>query len=305
MRYATTDHLRVDQTIEAFFQAVSGMPVKESAIMAEVADPTVGRWRKKEVDPSVRPFLLMVRRLPLHLKRTILGPVLDDLGALDNAMRLSAMASSLKEMAEHVDEISRANRAGRGGLRDVLGFGRAAGAGVDAEPTGLCGDVGGGDGDAGGELDSSALALVQTKRPASILAGDDLAQLRRHLTALDNVVSLDAARSLAQADNTGHTGLAVQRPGEDWWLWTAPANRLWRPSNDPRRISDFAGDQAGLRRDLEEAAASPAPIVVTHAGGFIRDGELMQFRSTVVRVGGRSTCGARLALTDFARRVAA
>lgn len=154
------------------------------------------------------------------------------------------------------------------------------------------------------EGEAPAVALVQIREPAAVLAGGHCEALRRHLSLAGKVIELDAARALVHSDNLRRTGLAYRRPGEDWFAHVAEDNRLWTPSRDPRPITAFEGDVAALRRDLDEALASPEPVVVTHAGALSRNGELMQFRSTVVRIGGRSKCGAGFVLTDFVRRVA-
>lgn len=150
--------------------------------------------------------------------------------------------------------------------------------------------------------EGSAVALIETRRDINSLTGREGEALRRHLTALDNVVSLDRVRELAKSDNRRTTGLAYRRSGEDWTILPAGENRLWMPSSNPRRVTDFEGDANALRRDLDEVTRASRPIVAVHAGAFMRGGELLNFNSTVVRLGGKSKCGADLVLTDFVRR---
>lgn len=146
----------------------------------------------------------------------------------------------------------------------------------------------------------ATLSLVETRRVDGIPGAEGEA-LRRHLTAFDNVISLDAARALVTGDNLGHTGLAYKHPGEDYKLLVAPQNRLWTPSPDPRPITEYEGNVVQLRRDLDTAARSTSPVYAVHAGALVRDGSLIPFHSAVVRIGGKAKCGAEMVLTDFVR----
>jgi hypothetical protein len=234
----------------------------------------------------------------------VLFRALEDLGE-------SAACRILEPFIGKIDQASIARRAAA--LLDERGpHARTRASSSLARPHGFSGEGGGdrrgGEGEAGDpEIDGGrvvpGLALVGRRLPLATLDREDCAALRRHLS-FGKVVNLDAARRLMQSDNLGRTGLAYRRPGEDWTILPARDNRLWLPSTDPRRVEDFAGDVQGLRRDLDEASRSAEPIVVTHAGAFVRDGELLNFNSTVARFGGKAKCGARIVLTDFVRRAA-
>jgi len=251
--------------------------------------------------PKTDAFLSVLRSMPPGDRLDAISPLFDDVDVFGTIRRVAAMVPTLKELAGHVEEITRANAAGRDGLRAVLGFGSGQ---LDRSGAGAS-RVGGLDAIAAhhqssGEAGGDGLALVETRRLDGI-PGRDGEALRRHLTALDNVVSLDAARALVKGDNYGRTGLAYKRPGEDWTALVAPENRLWTPSPDPRPITEFAGNVVQLRRDLDEAARSTSPVFVSHAGALLRDGDLIPFHSNVVRIPGRAKCGAALVLTDFCR----
>jgi len=170
------------------------------------------------------------------------------------------------------------------------------GAGVASQPAGASAGEAGGSALSG--LAADACALVSIRR--ADLAGEELAELRRHLT-LGKVVSLDHARALVQGDNRGTTGVCFRNPGDDWRAFVAPENRLWTPSGEARPITAFAGDVGALRRDLDEAARSDGPVFATHAGAVLRAGNIIPFHSTVARIGAKSPCGASVVVTDFHR----
>lgn len=272
-------------------------PVKRLARDLQVSEPTARQMFAGRL-PMVDTFLQSLVLLKAQTARKVLASIIgDDTPGVDEFEELKAIRARLDRVLPKIERLyveGDHQEARPLALAPALaeGSGRGGQGGRDREEVGL---------DA---LDRS-LALVQTRRSSAILAGDDLAQLRRHLTAFDNVVSLDAARALAKADNAGLTGLASRRPGEDWTVLVAPENRLWMPSHEERPISAFEGNVAELRRDLDEAARSHAPIVVTHAGALKRGENILSFHSTVVRIGGRAKCGAEMVLTDFVRRGAA
>lgn len=275
-------------------------PVKHLMAACDLSGPTAGRIMRGEL-PSTRTLLSLWHRFGMPAVAATLRPVMGDVVELNNAARLAAMASSLKEMARHVEEIGVANRSGRAGVRSVLGLGSARGDNPSPEAAADRDGVDGGEGDAAGgrRAATGAVALVETRQPPDrLLSRPDGEALRRHLTA--NVVSLDAARALVQGDNLGRTGLAYQKPGDDWTLLPARENRLWTPDAEPRPVSRFEGNVVELRHALDAAAASAEPVFVTHAGALLREGRLMPFHSAVVRIGFREG-GTVGVLTDFVR----
>lgn len=256
-------------------------PVKVVAHELDTSDVTVKKMRRGEL-PNAVTLLRAIERFGLKILEPVVGRV--DQASL--ACRLDAILAEV------------------GDLRNVVS--REAATSLASAPHGVLGkDRGAGEGEAGrtrraGEEDHPRLALIETRR----LDGDPRAEgeaLRRHLGALDNVVSLDAARALVKGDNCGRTGLAYRRQGEDWKALVAPENRLWTPSPDPRPITEYTGNVVALREHLDEAARSPAPVFVSHAGALLRNDSLIPFHSNVVRIPGKSSCGAALVLTDFVR----
>ena len=278
-------------------------PVKRLARALGISEPTARGMLDGRL-PATPTFLHALDLVGHAAAAKVLGRVI---GRQDsNAQRLAAMEASLQEFQRHVEEIRVANTEGRAGALSVLGFGSADVARPRAERA-RAADLGGEGRDRAGGLGQSGgshLALIETRRLDG-LPGDEGAALRRHLTAFDNVVSLDAARAIAKGDNLGRTGLAYKHPGEDWKALVAPENRLWTPSADPRPITEFEGNVAALRRDLDEAARSLVPVYAVHAGALVRDGNLIPFHSAVARIPGRAKCGAEMVLTDFVRRGAA
>ncbi len=312
MRYPSSDNARVDATVEAFFDAVNSAPVKDMAALSGSSEATVLKWRRRTVqDPGVRPFLMMLCRAPMEAKLRILKPVL---GALTSDYVISSVLGALQanfgvlrdainarppvaDMAAHLGLDPRERGDARPGLAGVVDL-------VAAGPDGASGQAGDRCDGRPGQVarvsgGAASLALVETARDG--IPGAEGEALRRHLGALSNVVSLDAARALVKGDNLGRTGLAYKRPGEDWKALVAPENRLWTPSADPRPITEYTGNVVELRRTLDEAARSPAPLYVSHAGALLRDGKLIPFHSNVVRIPGQATCGAEMVLTDFVR----
>lgn len=267
-------------------EEVRKISAKEAARMLGTSLPTVGRMRAGEV-PSASILLRAIKAFGPTIIEAVTGSLdpAHHLAKLDRVeVLLSEIRNGVSRSPESVGPVSRGDVRGLpDGLRNPVGH--ASGQHVLPLETESPGSV----------------ALVQRRRNPSFLASREGEALRRHLNVLDKVVSLDHVRSIMQADNRRKTGFAYKRPGEDWTINPAGESRLWTPSTNPRRVTEFEGDVDGLRRDLDEASRSVDPIVVTHAGGFIRDGKMLTFNSSVVRIGGRSTCGAELVLTDFVR----
>lgn len=267
-------------------------PAKELMRLLGVSRMTVTTMRRG-VFPNT---ITMLRAVEIWPK--IIEPLLG-IGA-NNAARLQAMESSLKEFADAFSQIRLENSQGLARLRSLRGIEHGGMAGRDAAGSagGACSSS-----EPGGEA-AGGIALVETRSTAnSILSRAEGAGLQRHLTS--NVVSLDAARALVQGDNLGRTGLAYRRQGEDWSVIPAPENRLWAPDPEPRPISRYQGNVVALRRSLEEASQSSDPVFVTHAGAVLIDGVPVPFHSAVVRIGREFRCGTRAVITDFARLGAA
>lgn len=287
MSLAASHDVLVSAVGNRLAEEVGRMPVKEAARLLDTSLPTIGKMRKGDL-PSAAILLRAVQKFGLKLLEPVLGPM-DDASL---ARRLDAILADVGELKHAVSQ-----SATRSQNPDGLLVARGRG-----------GDTLEGRGDSQGELfeqarrsEFSGLALVETRTPAdAILARASCETLRRHLN--EKVVSLDAARALVKGDNLGRTGLAFRRSGEDWSVLPARENRLWSPENEARPIAQFHGDVARLRRSLTEASRSAEPIFVTHAGGLIREGEVMSFHSAVVRIGGKLRCGSDYVLTDFARQ---
>lgn len=246
--------------------------------------------------PKTDAFLAILRYLGPQGAREVLEMITGPADAGYHLSRLDEIEQTLKEIRHGIRATAAAGPAlesrNAPGLRLADGLGDGAPGQV-----GGCGRQGvlalAGEGAA----DHRGVALIETRRL------DRLGQeaLRRHLTALDNVVSLDDARALVKGDNAGRTGLAYRRQGEDWKALVARENRLWTPSADPRPITDYTGNVVALREHLDEAARSLAPVFVSHAGALLRNDSLIPFHSNVVRIPGKAKCGASVVLTDFVR----
>lgn len=248
--------------------------------------------------PKTDAFLAMLHYLGPQAAREVLEMITGPADAGYHLSKLDEIEQTLKEIRHGVEATAQGASASlrSQGRREGLGMGDGA-SGADSRPGGHAGVPMA----SPSAPDGGTLALVETRRLDGI-PGRDGEALRRHLTALDNVVSLDAARALVKGDNYGRTGLAYKHPGEDWTALVAPENRLWTPSPDPRPITEFAGNVVALRRDLDEAARSTSPVFVSHAGALLRDGNLIPFHSNVVRIPlGKTKCGADAVLTDFVR----
>ena len=277
-------------------EEVRKMSAKEAARVLGTSLPTIGRMRAGEV-PSASILLRAIKAFGASILEPVTGP-------LDADYQLSRLDRVEVLLSEIRNGVSRSTAAAGSSLEGVGTVHRRDG-----------GRLSGGVGRALDELSgqhvlplaapgAGSVALVQQRRNLDFLSSRDGEALRRHLNVLDKVVSLDHVRSVMQADNRHKTGFAYRRPGEDWTINPAGENRLWTPSNNPRRATEFEGDVDALRRDLNEAAQSRQPIIVTHAGGFVRDGKMLTFNSSVIRLGGRSVCGAEVVLTDFVRSAA-
>lgn len=262
-------------------------PAKALARELDVNPATVRAMFRGKL-PQSPTLLLTLDLLGPKLASSVLERVIGKQEA--NASRLVAMEQSLKELAQHVEEIRTSNSAGRARARALLGLGSGGVAGGEDSRT-L------GEPRQGSEPSGAApgIALVSTRLPLAKINPE----LKRHLSA--RVVSLADARTLAQADNLRRTGLAYKRAGNDWTLFPAHGNRLFTPSDDPRPVSTFTGDVESLRRDLSEAASSADPIFVRQAGAAMIGGDIVPFNSAVLRIGGRAVCGAVFVLTDFVR----
>lgn len=282
MSFALSDHSLVGPVAETLAREVNGMPAKEAARLLGTSLPTITRIRRGEM-PSAGVLLAAIKFFGVR----ILEPVIGKFDDASLVRRLDAIEGLLKEV-RHARVQSAPPSLPR---RDLDAHG---GDGAIAQGLGRPEAV-----PVGAEGAAASLALIETARDG--IPGAEGEALRRHLGALSNVVSLDAARALVKGDNLGRTGLAYKRPGEDWKALVAPENRLWTPSADPRPITDYSGNVVELRRYLDEAARSPAPLYVSHAGALLRDDSLIPFHSNVVRIPGRAKCGAALVLTDFVR----
>ena len=268
---------------ELIANEVRRLPMGYAARMLDTSKPMIARLRAGQLS-SVPILLKAIEQFGVRILEPIIGKFDDE----SLFRRLDAIEKLLGEV-RHV----RTSIPASASHRALAADGRAGGTAPRlARPEAVS---------VGAENENPALALVETRHDPAELAGREHEALRRHLNAFANVVSLDAARALAKADNTGRTGLAYRRPGEDWTALVAPENRLWTPSHEPRPITAYEGNVVALRRTLDEAARSPVPIFATHAGALLRGGKLMQFHSHVVRIGGRAKCGAECVVTDFVR----
>lgn len=303
MSFQSDTHPLVSAVGALLAKEVRTFSIKEAAGLLDTSLPTVVRMRNGEI-PTPRIFLSAIKLFGLKILKPVTDEITDEIAApkslyqaADYLERLIGELKNERNARASASAPSSRLVLGRGGADDV----RSRLAGGKARQ--LAADEGG-EGGPEATRTSRSVSLIETRRTFGSLSGRESEALGRHLTALDNVVSLDHARQIAQSDNRRTTGLAYRRQGEDWTILPAADNRLWVPSNDPRKATDFDGDVQALRRDLDEATKSAKPIYVTHAGAFVRGGELLNFNSTVVRLGGRSKCGADLVLTDFVRRSA-
>lgn len=271
------------------------VPVKVAADALDASDVTVKKMRRGEL-PNAVTLLRAIENFGLKILEPVLGPM-DNASLARRLDLILAEVEDLKHVVSGPGIASSAEAEDRGLVAARRVGGVAPGSGRRLAYAG--GESGQAPAEYGGP-DPAGLALVETRRLDGIPGADGEA-LRRHLRALDNVFSLDAARALVKGDNYGRTGLPFKRPGEDWTALVAPENRLWTPSPDPRPITEFAGNVVALRRDLDEAARSTSPVFVSHAGALLRDGDLIPFHSNVVRIPGRAKCGAEMVLTDFVR----
>lgn len=288
----------VDAVGENLSRALAGMPAKiVRARGGHISEPTALNYRHGRLPRVFAPFFALLKSLGTPTALKVLEPVIGKPGDDPLGVAIDNLERSIGEYRN-----ARARRAiaadaallvpGGGRLGDALPgeVGRLAERHLRA-----AGDAVGCE----GAEATGALSLVEIRQPPdAILSRKDGEGLRRHLS--QRVVSLDAARALVQGDNLGRTGLAYQKPGDDWTLLPARENRLWTPDPEPRPVSRFEGNVVELRRTLDAAAASAEPVFVTHAGALLREGRLMPFHSAVVRMPGRAA-GVRWVLTDFAR----
>lgn len=275
-------------------EALDGMRVKQvQAYAGHVSHPTAEKYMRGELSVLLAPFFKLVKSLGQEAAARVLEPLIGSRNQINLAARLDELDRNLGALRH---DLSRSSTAVVAGVPHAV-----------LDPAGRVGEGPGGSAGAAGGYPGSGLAaeedcvLVSVRRDPGDLAREDLSALRRHLN-IGNVISLDRARALAQADNRGTTGVCYRNPGEDWRAITAPENRLWTPSVEARPITAFAGNVVALRRDLDEAAAESGPVFVTHAGAVLRGGEIIPFHSAVVRIGAKSPCGASVVVTDFVRK---
>lgn len=312
MSYAPTDREDVNECVMRFVDAMRGTSIKKASGWAEVSEPAVVQWRNKKSEPSVRAFLLALKRIqkvPGDMALKILEPVLGPMDTHSLARRLDAILAEVGDL-KNVVSIREGAAAGAQHSHGMVGdnphgWSGAGGGGVLAAGRGEGATA---DSGSAGGASATGIQVVEVRRTIAALAGTECAGLAEHLnrwSERNGRIELADAVALAKGDNTGTTGVAFLRKGEPWTLaHVASGNQEIGQDMTGRAVADAPDKAYGAKNAAEfTQAANDAgnPWIIDRGASILRGGNVLVRRGRILRTVDQARDGTKILMARFVR----